>query len=247
MTAILLNQLFHSEGVIVRMLWDICVNLTKPVTSTSELFTKDFDAVSHYRSASFLRYDLPIAVADGNHYCLPHYRFGIVVNHTSSRRQGCAFWRDAATGDSTTGGHLFYAGDDPDDGYKSCKDNVQFSCWKDWTCCELDWSRAIEKQKICRHLHHNEYLVDYGRLDIVALVYTRFASADPTTPNIMHKYATYIRSAFKLSLPIVELNLPMEFDTSMKFWGTHDINFSHKNSPFSEPPTGNVEIRAQMH
>ena len=106
--------MYNGDGLVIRMLWGFCVsraarwddlNVTSndfPNSANSfkyrdTLSTAEFFASSavKYRSASYLRHDLPLAVENGNHYCPTHYRFGIALNPATVKR-GCSRWRDMA-------------------------------------------------------------------------------------------------------------------------------------------------------
>jgi hypothetical protein len=223
-SAVELNEMFDHAGVLVRMLWNLsfCNG-----TLDKEWAVSEFHATNQtlYRSASFLRHDLPVAIANGNRFCPSLFEIGILLNPSTVGR-GCAFHKDASTGQ----GHLAFApGEDPDPDYARC--NGSQGCKQ---CCNEDWNQAATQVMSCNRTSYNEFLAQYGRSDILALAYTVYEDQTPSQSATLYQRCQDMMQIVDADLLIVELRLPAPRDQPEN--GSWDANFQYYSSePFSSP------------
>jgi hypothetical protein len=257
-----LRQRFETDGLLLRILWNIedpklfCVDWNDwsdwndrqaalGINFGSDFRTNDFvwDTSVLYRSASFMRRDLPVAIANGhgNHFCEPTFRFAVLIDPSSVRR-GCAFHKDASSGAGNDDNHLkLEPGFHWDPNFQLCDKNRIMSDGCGKKCCSTSWDLAIKRQQGCNLTWHNEYLIGYGKKDILALAYIRYLDDD--LPLLLEqKVAIQIRDQNAPGLPIVEMRLPsvrnQRDSHGREMFGTDDMKFRDQGSssaPFFVP------------
>lgn len=239
-----LNAKFNDGGVLVRLFWD------SPFTNFSSFCKGEFEIPQTlselgkatngelFRSTSFLRHDLPVAVANDFHYCPSGLEIGVIINPATVGR-GCAFFTDANTGTD----HLQRAvGKDWEPGFQLCDTP---GCEQ---CCNAEWEDAATQIKTCNIRDHNEFLARYRRSDILGIFYLGYTPAGPHARSAeLYQRCLQLKRFADIDVDIFELNLPVPRPRKGKDnqdeWGSSAMPFDSTRTripPFSMPPLSHV-------
>lgn len=263
------NAKFNRDGVLIRMLWvwDLCVSSTELreywngtlgfQNESLRQIAAEFQRhkTFKYRSCSFLRYDLPVALCNGRRLCpcapklyhryrsycrnkkqhrkphqQPMFQIGIILDPSTVGR-GCAFYSDGDTDHKMVdpGG-----GVDAYPQLKICERN-RTGCSKRQQCCFPHWENAARMMTECKGTDHNEFLAAYSYRDIMAIFYTVYTDQTTTRTVDVYELSMLIKRSLQLDLSIMELHVPSPID-QWPVGGAADIQFYKQATPTSMAP-----------